>query len=109
MHRWAIGILIGLCGLIVMAALSGAVYQWVATRRELAATPPPGQLVDIRGHRLHLWCTGNGAPTVILDTGLGGTTADWGFVQPDVARFARVLGEERAGAAIVPPPCPISA
>jgi pimeloyl-ACP methyl ester carboxylesterase len=97
MRRWTTRILIGLCGLIVMAALSGAVYQWVATRRELAATPPPGQLVDIGGHRLHLWCTGSGAPTVILDTGLGGTTADWGFVQPDVARFARVCAYDRAG------------
>jgi len=97
MRRWATGILIGLCGLIVVAALSGAVYQWGATRRELAATPPPGQLVDVGGHRLHLWCTGHGAPTVILDTGLGGTTADWGFVQPDVARFARVCAYDRAG------------
>jgi pimeloyl-ACP methyl ester carboxylesterase len=97
MRRWTTGILIGLCGLVVVAALSGAVYQWVATRRELAATPPPGQLVDIGGHRLHLWCTGNGAPTVILDTGLGGTTADWGFVQPDVAQFARVCAYDRAG------------
>ena len=97
MRRWTTGILIGLCGLIVVAALSGAVYQWVATRRELAATPPPGQLVDVGGHRLHLWCMGNGAPTVILDTGLGGTTADWGFVQPDVARFARVCAYDRAG------------
>jgi pimeloyl-ACP methyl ester carboxylesterase len=97
MRRWTTRILIGLCGLIVMAALSGAVYQCVATRRELAATPPPGQLVDIGGHRLHLWCTGSGAPTVILDTGLGGTTADWGFVQPDVARFARVCAYDRAG------------
>jgi pimeloyl-ACP methyl ester carboxylesterase len=96
MRRWTKRILVGLCGLIV-AALSGAVYQWVSTRRELAAAPPPGQLVDVGGHRLHLWCTGNGAPTVILDTGLGGTTADWGFVQPDVARFARVCAYDRAG------------
>ncbi len=97
MRRWTIGILVDLSGLIVVAALSGAVYQWVATRRDLAATPPPGELVDIGGHRLHLWCTGKGAPTVILDTGLGGTTADWGFVQPEVARVTRVCAYDRAG------------
>jgi pimeloyl-ACP methyl ester carboxylesterase len=34
---------------------------------------------------------------VILDTGLGGTTADWGFVQPDVARFTRACSYDRAG------------
>ena len=97
MRRWTIRILVGLCGLIVVPALTGATYQWLATRQELAATPPPGQLVDIGGYRLHLWCTGDGAPAVILDTGLGGSSADWGFVQPEVARFTRVCSYDRAG------------
>jgi pimeloyl-ACP methyl ester carboxylesterase len=97
MRRLTIRILIGLCGLIVVTGLTGATYQWLATRRDLAATPPPGHLVDIGGYRLHLWCTGNGAPAVILDTGLGGSSAGWGFVQPDVARFTRVCSYDRAG------------
>jgi pimeloyl-ACP methyl ester carboxylesterase len=97
MRRWTIRILVGLCGLIVVTALTGAMYQWLATRKDLAATPPPGQLVDIGGYRLHLWCTGNGAPAVILDTGLGGSSAGWVFVQPDVARFTRVCSYDRAG------------
>src|SRR6185369_5729131 len=29
--------------------------------------------------------------------GLGGSTADWGFVQPEVARFTRVCSYDRAG------------
>jgi len=33
----------------------------------------------------------------LLETGLGGTTADWGFVQPAVARFTRVCSYDRAG------------
>jgi pimeloyl-ACP methyl ester carboxylesterase len=97
MRRWTLRILIGLCGLIGVTAFTGATYQWLATRKELAATPPPGQLVDIGGYRLHLWCAGDGAPAVILDTGLGGSSADWGFVQPDVARFTRVCSYDRAG------------
>src|SRR5919112_2869137 len=97
MRRWTLRILIGVCGLIAVTALTGATYQWLATRKDLAATPPPGRLVDIGGYRLHLWCTGNGAPAVILDTGLGGSSADWGFVQPEVARFTRVCSYDRAG------------
>jgi hypothetical protein len=38
-----------------------------------------------------LWCTGIGTPAVVLDTGLGGSSAGWYLVQPDVARFTRVL------------------
>ncbi len=97
MRRWAMPVLVVLCGFLIVAALFGATYQWLATRRELAATPPPGHLIDIGGYRLHLWCTGDGAPAVILDTGLGGSSADWGVVQPDVARFTRVCSYDRAG------------
>jgi hypothetical protein len=34
--------------------------------------PPSGQLVDVGGHRLHVYCVGQGGPTVVLDAGLGG-------------------------------------
>ncbi len=97
MRRWTRRVLAGLCGLIAVTALTGATWQWLATRRDLAATPPPGRLVDIGGYRLHLWCTGDGAPAVILDTGLGGSSAGWGVVQPVVARFTRVCSYDRAG------------
>jgi pimeloyl-ACP methyl ester carboxylesterase len=97
MWRWTKRILVGLFCFFALAAAAGATYQWLATRRELAATPPPGQLVDIGGHRLHLWCMGTGTPTVILETGLGGSSAGWGFVQPPIARFTRVCSYDRAG------------
>jgi len=97
MWRWTMRIVVVLGAFLGVAALSGATYQWLATRGELAATPPPGHLIDIGGYRLHLWCTGDGAPTVILDTGLGGSTPGWGFVQPEVARFTRVCSYDRAG------------
>jgi hypothetical protein len=96
MRRWTMRISLGLGAFLIVAAVFGATYQWVATRKELAATPPPAHLVDIGGYKLHLWCTGDGAPAVILDTGLGGSSADWGFVQPDVARFTRVCSYDRA-------------
>lgn len=97
MWRWTRRILLTLILIVIAAAVSGATYQWLATRRELAATPPPGRLVDVGGHRLHLWCSGSGAPAVILDSGLGGTSADWGFVQAGAATFTQVCSYDRAG------------
>lgn len=97
MRRVTIRVVVGLCGAVVIAALTGTTYQWLATRRDLTSTPPPGHLVDIGGYRLHLWCTGTGAPAVILDAGLGGSSADWGFVQPEEARFTHVCSYDRAG------------
>ena len=97
MRRWTIRVLVSVASLVVAAVVTGAAYQWFETRKDLALTPPPGRLVDIGGYRLHFWCTGEGAPAVILDTGLGGSSADWGFVQPGVARFTRVCSYDRAG------------
>ena len=64
------------------------------------ATPPPkpiGRLVDIGGRSLHLHCRGGGAPTVVIETGLGDFSFDWTLVQSRVERFARVCSYDRAG------------
>lgn len=97
MWRWIARIVAALCAVLLTVAALGAGYQWFATRRELTATPPPGTLVDVGGHRLHIWCMGSGSPAVILEGGLGGTFAGWGFVQPEVARFTRTCSYDRAG------------
>jgi pimeloyl-ACP methyl ester carboxylesterase len=97
MSRWIKRAVVGFVGLGILAALGGSTYQWVATRNDFAGTPAPGRLVDVGGHRLHIWCSGSGMPSVILETGLGGSSADWGFVQPEVAKFTRVCSYDRAG------------
>ena len=43
---------------------------------------PPGKLVDLGGHRLHVNCTGKGSPTVVVENGLGDFSIDWALVQP---------------------------
>lgn len=91
-------VLIGLGSLVVVAAVSGVAYQGVATRVDLARNPAPGRLVDVGGRRLHLWCTGSGKPTVILESGLGGSSlVDWSKVQPELSSFTRVCSYDRAG------------
>ena len=77
--------------------MSGALYRARADGRDLASQSAPGELVDVGGHRLHIWCVGTGNPVVVLDSGLGGTAFDWGHVQPEVARFTRVCSYDRAG------------
>ena len=97
MWRWTRRILIALVCLIVAGAVLGASYDLLATRRDLAASPAPGRLVEVGAHRLHIWCRGEGTPAVILETGLGGSSVDWGDVQPEIARFTRVCSYDRAG------------
>lgn len=59
--------------------------------------PAPGTYVWVEGHRLHLDCRGSGSPTVVFDSGLGGSSLDWSLVQPAVASFTRACSYDRAG------------
>lgn len=63
--------------------------------------PPPGRMIAAGVERLHLACTGEGAagaPTVILEAGLGGNHLDWTLVQPLVSQRLRACSYDRAGA-----------
>jgi pimeloyl-ACP methyl ester carboxylesterase len=97
---WTKRILLGLATLLIALVLTGVAYQAIGVQADRRNYPPPGKLFDVGGYRLHLYCTGpqnSGNPTVILDTLSGGTSANWGWVQPEVARVTRVCSYDRAG------------
>jgi pimeloyl-ACP methyl ester carboxylesterase len=94
------GCLIWLCGILaglLVLVLAGAIYESAAETTDAQAFPPPGQMVDVGGYRLHLNCTGSGSPTVVIDTGWGDSSAGWGWVQPEVAKTTRICTYDRAG------------
>jgi pimeloyl-ACP methyl ester carboxylesterase len=77
--------------------LVGYIYEARAEAADAKAYPPPGQMVDVGGYRLHLNCTGKGRPTVVIESGWGDMSAAWGWVQPEVAKTTRVCTYDRAG------------
>jgi pimeloyl-ACP methyl ester carboxylesterase len=64
---------------------------------QTAHYPAPGRLIQIDGRNLHLYCTGSGSPTVVLEAGGGAFAIDWALVQPHVAATTRVCSYDRAG------------
>lgn len=86
-----------LSALLIVAVLSGAAYQALASSAHSRGYPAPGELVDVGGHSLHLWCSGSGSPTVVFESGLGGFSFDWSFVREDISEHARVCTYDRAG------------
>jgi pimeloyl-ACP methyl ester carboxylesterase len=95
--RWMRYLLTGLLSLLIALVCAGAVYEGIESHREQRQFHPPGRLVDIGGYRLHLYCLGEGSPTVILEAGGGNPWLSWYKVQPQVASFARVCAYDRAG------------
>lgn len=63
--------------------------------------PPTGDfdgMVPVAGHDLHLVCTGEGTPTVIIEMGAGQTVSNWNGTQPAIAEAGRrTCVYERAG------------
>lgn len=57
----------------------------------------PHRLVDIGGRRLNLFCSGHGAPTIVLDGGLGDDMTEWRAVQTKLAGITKVCSYDRAG------------
>jgi pimeloyl-ACP methyl ester carboxylesterase len=77
--------------------LAGVTYHGVASAIERVRLPHPGRLVDVGGHQLHIHCTGDGAPTVVLEADAGMPSAAWATVQPLLAARQRTCSYDRSG------------
>ncbi len=88
--RWTVIVL-------VMLALTGAATNAWLERLDDARFPPPGPLVSVGNHRLHLYCTGQGSPTVMLDAGLGGWSIGSERIRRALTDSVRVCVYDRKG------------
>jgi pimeloyl-ACP methyl ester carboxylesterase len=92
-HRIALGLLV----FAVVLAIIGLLYENISEARDRRFNAMPGRLVDVGGRKMHINCTGQGSPVVILESGLGETYVSWHKVQPQIAAFTRVCSYDRAG------------
>jgi len=79
--------------LVVAILIAGAIAKSNLAKKY----PAPGQLVDVGGYQMHIYCTGQGSPTVMLEAGSGDSSLIWAKVQPKIAEFTRVCSYDRAG------------
>jgi pimeloyl-ACP methyl ester carboxylesterase len=83
-------------GILILATV-GLIYQALSTKSDQRNYPAPGQLVDVGGYKLHIYCIGEGSPTVILDAAADMMSSDWAWIQPEIAKHTRVCSYDRAG------------
>ncbi|MBC7810034.1 MAG: alpha/beta hydrolase [Burkholderiales bacterium] len=95
----------GLITLLLMVGAFTTVYAQDSTETpeapetgiEATVMSMPGELVDVGGYQLHIYCLGEGSPTVVLDAGAG----DWSLamlpLQQQLAEFTRTCVYDRAG------------
>jgi hypothetical protein len=70
-------------------------YEKIRLQAQDKKTKSLGQLIDVGSYRLHIYCIGEGSPTVVMDSGGGATLEAWRLVQPEVAKFTRTCTSAR--------------
>lgn len=76
--------------LLVATTIYQVAASWIEDQQ-----PPPGQLIDVGGYRLHLYVVGETKPTIVLDHSLGGIEG-YLLIQ-ELAKITRVCIYDRAG------------
>ena len=91
--RWVKRIII----LVLLLLAAGFVFQQWAEARDAKRVPPPGRLISVGDHRLHIWCIGTGEPTVVMLPGGGTPAVTLHDAQTRIAKFTRVCSYDRTG------------
>ena len=93
----------GLVSALALTALTSSAAAQPATKAPPQSLGPdfyakPRQSVEIEpGRHLNLVCLGSGAPTVILEAGLGDDSLGWRKVHASLATITRTCAYDRAG------------
>jgi len=94
---WLRIIVRSLLTLVILLAIAGFLYQNISEARDRRFNAMPGQLIDVGGYKMHIHCSGQGTPAVILDSGMGDSYISWSKVQPQIAKFTRICSYDRSG------------
>jgi pimeloyl-ACP methyl ester carboxylesterase len=82
--------------LIAATFVSGLIYEQFGRRQDRKRIPQIGRSVDVGGRSLNIYCSGAGAPAVILESA-SGIGLEWEPIQTEVAKFTEACWYDRAG------------
>jgi pimeloyl-ACP methyl ester carboxylesterase len=94
---WILRIFAVFVVLIIIALGIGFFLEQQAEIADAERYPVRGDLYEVNGRTMHLYCTGSGTQTVVLDAGLGGWSIDYESLQAELSTVARVCSYDRAG------------
>jgi pimeloyl-ACP methyl ester carboxylesterase len=95
--RVSMKIFLALALACVVIGAAGAAYSALSLQHYRKIAVVPGKLYDVDGFPMHLYCTGQGTPAIVLDSGLGDDFTIWVKVQPALSKVTRVCSYDRAG------------
>ncbi|HWA67728.1 MAG TPA: alpha/beta hydrolase [Mycobacteriales bacterium] len=87
---------------VAVCLVGAALLQRWLEARDRRRFAPPGRLVQVGDELVHVVVEGSG-PTVLIDSGLGGSSIEWAAVSADLAADFTVVRYDRPGFAWSPP------
>lgn len=78
-------------------------WSYLTAWRDHRDNPPPGKFFSVNGKQLHIECTGDGSPAVILEAAASAPWSEWRLVQPQLSQVTRVCSYDRPGHGWSPP------
>jgi pimeloyl-ACP methyl ester carboxylesterase len=87
----------GLAGLCLLLVLALSLWNLAVAKWQHAHNPVPGNFYSVNERLMHLYCSGTGAPTIIIEAGAGANSLGWQGVQPKLSQLTRVCTYDRAG------------
>ena len=85
--------------LVLFILVMGILWQHIMSQYEKGKYNPPGQLIEIDNHKMHIYASGEGSPTVVFTAGSGTPCAysDYYCIQKEVSKTVRTISYDRPG------------
>jgi pimeloyl-ACP methyl ester carboxylesterase len=88
---------VGISAICVLLLLIPALWNLLIVKWEHFLNPVPGAFYEVDGAQMHIYCTGSGSPTVVLEHAASASYMLWRRVQPGLSQVTRVCSYDRAG------------
>jgi pimeloyl-ACP methyl ester carboxylesterase len=96
--RWAGRILLGGLSLVLVLIVYLLVREAIVRNKYRVEYLPPGQMVSLETHDIHLYCVGEGSPTIVFEADLDQYgSLSWASVQGEIGKYTRACSYDRAG------------
>ena len=85
--------------LVLIILVIGILWQNNMSCYEKVEYNPPGQLIKVDSHKMHIYAAGEGSPTVVFTVGSGTPCAytDYYYIQKEVSKTVRTISYDRPG------------
>ena len=96
--RWVGRILLGGLSLVLVLIIYLLVREAIVRNKYRVEFSPPGQMVSLETHDIHLYCVGEGSPTIVFEADLDQYgSLSWASVQGEIGKYTRACSYDRAG------------